>query len=243
VCRYGALCMQKSKCVKNEHARYTFERYERWIKCKVEVLLNTYWTLNYSNPNNSSSDLILLLATHVLLKNSSVLCMYFRTGPLVGVCTLSIHRQKFWKSWDARYRLDASYLSKNVVYHLRHIYTGRVFKRSYYRLWKPTLISVTRSWSSRQFASRARLQTSLPSPGLVVLFKGMLVVITFASDTRSGRLHMPDGLGRNTTYGQVESRKSCHPFTHRAYFCCLGVPRKPRAVAQRMSQSRALFLL
>jgi hypothetical protein len=30
---------KKSKFVKKEHARYTFERYERYIKCKVEVYL------------------------------------------------------------------------------------------------------------------------------------------------------------------------------------------------------------
>jgi hypothetical protein len=33
---------KKSKFVKNKHARYTFEKNERQIKCKVEVLPNIY---------------------------------------------------------------------------------------------------------------------------------------------------------------------------------------------------------
>jgi hypothetical protein len=37
---------------------------------------------------------ILLLATLVFLKNSSVLCLYFLTLPLVRVCSLSIHKKK-----------------------------------------------------------------------------------------------------------------------------------------------------
>jgi hypothetical protein len=105
---------KKSKFVKNEYVQYTFERYERYIKCKVEVLLNIYWTLNYSNPKKKKSSLdslllLLLLATHVLLKNSSVLCLYFLALPLVAVCALSIHEKVRWKCWGARY------LSKNTV--------------------------------------------------------------------------------------------------------------------------------
>jgi uncharacterized membrane protein len=80
-------------------ARYTFESYERCIKCKVEVLLNIYCILNYWNQKNSSSDsilLLLLLATHMLLKNVSVLCLYFLTPSLVGICALRIHQKDRW---------------------------------------------------------------------------------------------------------------------------------------------------
>jgi hypothetical protein len=69
----------------------------------MEVLLNIYWTLNYSNPKNSSLDSILLLVTHVLLKNSSVLCLYFLILLLVGVCALSVHQKQWWKCWGVLY--------------------------------------------------------------------------------------------------------------------------------------------
>jgi hypothetical protein len=39
----------------------------------------------------------------VLLKNSSVHCLYSLTLPLVGVCALSIHQRRLWKCWGARY--------------------------------------------------------------------------------------------------------------------------------------------
>jgi hypothetical protein len=97
----------KSKFVKNEHARYTFEKYEREIKCKVKALLNIYWTLKYSNKENSSSDSILLLATHVLSKN----CLYF----LTLVCVLSVHQKEWRKFWSVRYTLGARYRSKNTA--------------------------------------------------------------------------------------------------------------------------------
>jgi hypothetical protein len=56
-----------------------------------------------------------------LLKNSSVLCMYFLALPLVCVCTLSIHQKERWKCWGAHY------LSKNMVVTLKsfslHLFT------------------------------------------------------------------------------------------------------------------------
>jgi hypothetical protein len=40
---------KKSKFVKNEHARYTFERYERSIKCNVEVLIFIEFKVKYGH--------------------------------------------------------------------------------------------------------------------------------------------------------------------------------------------------
>jgi hypothetical protein len=84
---------------------------------KVEVLLNIYWKLNYSNKKNSSSNsvlLSLLLAMHMLSKNLPILCLYCLTLPLVGVCTLSIHQKECWKCWGLRYTLDVCHLSKTT---------------------------------------------------------------------------------------------------------------------------------
>jgi hypothetical protein len=52
---------------------------------------------------------------HVLLKNSSVLCLYFLTLLLVGIWALSLHQKGWWRCWDAGYRLGARYPSKNKV--------------------------------------------------------------------------------------------------------------------------------
>jgi hypothetical protein len=75
----------------------------------MEALLNIYWTLNNSNSKNSSHSILLLLviATNVLLKNSSVL--YVLTLPLVGVCALSTHQKERLKCWGARYTLGVHY--------------------------------------------------------------------------------------------------------------------------------------
>jgi hypothetical protein len=53
---------------------------------------------------------------HVLLKNSSSICLYFLTLPLVGVCVLSMH-QNLWEV-PVEGSLNTSgicYLSKNRV--------------------------------------------------------------------------------------------------------------------------------
>jgi predicted phosphoadenosine phosphosulfate sulfurtransferase len=60
----------------------------------------------------------------MLLKNSSILCLYFLTLPLVGKCALSIHQKEQWKCWGARYTLGARYLLTNtVIVFMGHVYT------------------------------------------------------------------------------------------------------------------------
>jgi phosphoglycerol transferase MdoB-like AlkP superfamily enzyme len=79
----------------------------------------------------SSSDLILLLLlirTHALLKNSSVLCLCFLTVPLVGVCA-------WWKCWGARY------LSKNTA---NTIYEKTFFSELHLVRWR---FRITNEWN------------------------------------------------------------------------------------------------
>jgi hypothetical protein len=62
------------------------------------------------------------LATHMLLKNSSILCLYFLTLPLVGVCVIYTPKGVMKMLGCALY-ISSRYLLKNRCISLSNLYS------------------------------------------------------------------------------------------------------------------------